>query len=34
MSGVNLDGQSYRKGAADSVRAYVGGKFSARSTPP
>ncbi len=28
MSGVNLDGQSYRKGAADSVRAYVGGKFS------
>ncbi len=29
MSGVDLDGQSYRKGAADSVRAYVGGKFSA-----
>ncbi len=28
MSGVNLDGQEYRKGAADSVRAYVGGKFS------
>ena len=28
MSGVDLDGQSYRKGAADSVRAYVGGKFS------
>ena len=31
MSGVNLDGQmEYRKGAADSVRAYVGGKFSRR----
>ena len=29
MSGVDLDGQSYRKGAADSVRAYVGGTFSA-----
>ena len=28
MSGVDMDGQSYRKGAADSVRAYVGGKFS------
>ena len=28
MSGVDLDGQSYRKGAADSVRAYVGGAFS------
>ena len=30
MSGVNLDGLEYRKGAADSVRAYVGGKFSLR----
>ena len=28
MSGVNVDGQQYRKGAADSVRAYVGGRFS------
>ena len=27
MSGVNFDGQEYRKGAADSVRAYVGGSF-------
>ena len=30
MSGVNLDGQQFRKGAADSVRAYVGGKFARR----
>ena len=29
MSGVNLDGQQYRKGAADSVRHFVGGKFPA-----
>ena len=29
MSGVNLDGQQYRKGAADSVRAFVGGQFPA-----
>ena len=28
MSGVNLDGQQYRKGAADSVRYFVGGKFA------
>ena len=28
MSGVDLEGQSYRKGAAESVRAYVGGQFS------
>ncbi len=28
MSGVNLDGQQYRKGAADSVRSFVGGKFA------
>ncbi len=28
MSGINFDGQEYRKGAADSVRAYVGGRFS------
>jgi K+-transporting ATPase ATPase B chain len=29
MSGVNLDGQQFRKGAADSVRSFVGGKFPA-----
>ena len=29
MSGVNLDGQQFRKGAADSVRAYISGKFPA-----
>lgn len=28
MSGVNLDGRQYRKGAADSVRNFVGGKFA------
>ena len=28
MSGVNLDGQQYRKGAADSVRNFVGGRFA------
>ncbi|CAN5465578.1 potassium-transporting ATPase subunit KdpB [soil metagenome] len=28
MSGVNLDGQQVRKGAADSVRQFVGGTFS------
>jgi K+-transporting ATPase ATPase B chain len=27
MSGVNLDGQQIRKGAADSVRKFVGGSF-------
>jgi K+-transporting ATPase ATPase B chain len=27
MSGVNLDGLQYRKGAADSVRSFVGGTF-------
>ena len=27
MSGVNVDGQQYRKGAADSVREFVGGRF-------
>src|SRR5262249_2267322 len=27
MSGVNLDGQQVRKGAADSVRQFVGGTF-------
>ena len=29
MSGVNLDGLQYRKGAADSVRSFVGGTFPA-----
>ena len=29
MSGLDVDGQSYRKGAADSVKAYVGGSFPA-----
>ncbi len=29
MSGVNVDGRQYRKGAADSVRSFVGGKFPA-----
>ena len=29
MSGLDVDGQSFRKGAADAVRAYVGGKFPA-----
>ena len=28
MSGVDLDGQQYRKGAADSVRSFVGGQFA------
>ena len=27
MSGVDLDGVSYRKGAADAIRAFVGGKM-------
>jgi potassium-transporting ATPase ATP-binding subunit len=27
MSGVDLDGVSYRKGAADAIRAYVGGRM-------
>ena len=27
MSGVDLDGISYRKGSADAIRAYVGGKI-------
>src|SRR6516164_865702 len=27
MSGVDLDGVSYRKGAADAIRAFVGGKL-------
>ena len=31
MSGINFGGQEYRKGAADSVRAYVGGTFSAET---
>jgi K+-transporting ATPase ATPase B chain len=29
MSGVNLDGEQYRKGAAESVRSFVGGTFPA-----
>ncbi len=29
MSGLDVDGQSFRKGAADAVRTYVGGKFPA-----
>ena len=29
MSGLDVDGKSYRKGAADSVKAYVGGSFPA-----
>jgi K+-transporting ATPase ATPase B chain len=29
MSGVNMNGQQIRKGAADSVRKFVGGKFPA-----
>src|SRR5262249_12705186 len=28
MSGVNMDGQQIRKGAADAVRQFVGGEFS------
>ena len=31
MSGVNIDGQQIRKGAADSVRKFVGGRLPARS---
>jgi potassium-transporting ATPase ATP-binding subunit len=27
MSGVDMDGTSYRKGSADAIRAYVGGKI-------
>src|ERR1700753_3192443 len=29
MSGVNMDGHQVRKGAADSVRKFVGGRFAA-----